>query len=728
MKFKFIAFALLLLWQATSLESVFAKQITVPLYELYPVEAIDLKCVESRYDIQLPIPKRWKINSAKLEFGYTNSASLVRKNSQLVVRLNGTPLAQLKLDPNAPEGYAEVDLPGLLLESGYNGLSFSVSQHYANQCEMPCAPELWTRLKLDQAKVTIDYDLQDVPNELAAVTNFLFDGKSFNDNNVHMITGDKSSELLSLAGVIASGVALRYEYQAIEFSTSDDIKLNTDNVLVGTKDFVTEFLGARDIDINIDAPTIQLVHLPYQETLETGETVWRQDAKRALLVISAPDLAQLKVAVDSFNMMSLPFTDSNSMKIYEFNLPEVGLYSGKDMIVPEQKYPLSKLNYETQTFRGFTTGQEVINFRVPPDFMIKPNQYVTVALNFAYGSGYRVDSVLNIKLNGDYVASVHLDNPQGGLISNYELSLPTYLFSAGINSIAFEPVLTPLVTENCSFIHAENLFLTLFDSSTITFPKMPHRVEMPRLDLMFVNGFPFTRWPDGHQTLIYMPQIDNHTVSAAFNNIGMLTQKNGYPLLSIQMTDQLPQNYDGELLVIGALDAIPQQLLDQAPLKSGEFFTVPYPVFKSIETKQSFAYLTQDSQLGSNKGIMMQFESPWQAGRSVVLLTAKTNQAVEQLSLAIMMPSVQANIEGDLNLIDFVFDDTKSPAKWRYAVSSVNTGKSYVTGKGGVATAVDSYVSTHPLAFWIISVAVILLVSLLIFLLLKRYRAKRIRS
>ena len=171
---KIVAVLTVLIVQLMGFNSLYAKQITIPLYEIYPVEAIDLRCIESKYDVQIAIPERWNVNSAQIEFGYTNSASLIRKNSQLVVRLNGTPLAQLKLDPNAPEGVAEIDLPKILLQPGYNMLSFSVSQHYSNQCEMPCAPELWTRLKLDQAMVTIDYDLKEVPTQLSAQRRKLF--------------------------------------------------------------------------------------------------------------------------------------------------------------------------------------------------------------------------------------------------------------------------------------------------------------------------------------------------------------------------------------------------------------------------------------------------------------------------------------------------------------------------------------------------------------------------
>jgi len=721
-KFKFILAIFAFLSMATRAETL-----TLPLYDIYPVEATDLRCIDSKYNIPLPIPDRWDVKRASLKFSYINSASLLRKNSQLVVRLNGTPLAQMKLDPNAPEAHAEIDLPKLLLQPGYNELTFHVSQHYSEQCELPCAPELWTRIKLDEAEISFEYDLKPVPLSIAAIANFLFDAKNISKPKVNMITESGNQEVLTLGGVVASGVAIRYDYRPVQFSTSEKLNLNMDNVLLGTSEFVADFLSQYDISIDISKPHIQVFHLPYKEEVD-GKVEIKQNLKRALLVITGVDAKQLQIAVKSFDILSLPFPDSNKMQVHEFELPEIALYSGKQMITPGAPYPFKKLSYETFTFRGFSSGNETLNFRVPPDFLIKPNQYVDVSLNFAYGAGFRVDSVLKVELNGHYVYSIHLDNPRGALVSNYKVSLPTYLFEGGINELSFSPVLTPLITENCSFIHAENLFLTLFDSSSLTFPEMPHQIEMPRLDLLFVNGFPFTRWPDGYQTLVLLPEIDNHHLAAAYNMISILSQKNGYPLLGMKIATEVPANFDGEILMIGTLDTLPKRYLELAPLKFGDLNRVPYPVYQGLDKKTALAFNTQESKLGLNKGVLMQFESPEKNGRSVVMLVAKNGEAVERLSLALQDSSVQAAAKFDLALIDFIEDQKKlelTGDPWRYAVSTVNAGGNYLTGKGGKISPAKSVLTTHPYFYWGLVALVILLLGWTLTRLLGKQKNKR---
>jgi len=120
-----LIFALLSMW---SFDALAIKRV-IPLKDITEVEAIQLRCISSEYEIMLPIPERWEIKKASIEFGYYNSAALLKRTSQLVIGLNGVPLSQIKLDPLAPEGYAEVELPPLLLESDYNSFRVAVSQH-----------------------------------------------------------------------------------------------------------------------------------------------------------------------------------------------------------------------------------------------------------------------------------------------------------------------------------------------------------------------------------------------------------------------------------------------------------------------------------------------------------------------------------------------------------------------------------------------------------------------
>src|SRR5208283_4331578 len=128
------------------------------------------------------------------------------------------------------------------------------------------------------------------------------------------------------------------------------------------------------------------------------------------------------------------------------------------------------MEFPSYTFKGLNSSTKDITFRLPADFLIKPNIYAQLSLYYSYGAAMRSDSVLNVSLNGRLIRSIHLDNIKGDLIEGYKIKIPTYLFKPGDNTLLFEPVLTPLLSKNCEDLQTKNLFLTIFENSTFYFP------------------------------------------------------------------------------------------------------------------------------------------------------------------------------------------------------------------------------------------------------------------
>ncbi len=707
---------------------------SIPLKDITEVEAIQLKCIASEYEIMLPIPERWEVKKASIEFGYFNSAALLKRTSQLVVALNGVPLSQIKLDPLAPQGQAEINLPPLLLENDYNSFRIAVSQHYSTECELPCMPELWTKVMMNEARLNIEYELKPVPLRLSAISHFLFDPKNFPNGDVHLIgPSEPSDEFLTVLGMASSGIALRFDYRKANFSYGQNIIQNKDNVFIGSHQEVDSLLAKYNLKLEQKGPSIKLFHLPDRylnpkKGKDEPEWIVTKDKQYALLIIAGDSTKDLKLAAETVDIMSIPFPDSQGMDVRAFHMPEITLYSGKQILLTDREYPLKKLQFTTRTFRGFNASPTSISFRVPSDFMVKPNEYVELSLDIAYGAALRYDSALNILLNGHHVGAIHLDDQNGTIITGYKLRLPTHLFQGGLNKLAFDATLTPFITENCSYVQSENLFLTLFDSSTILFPEMPHRVEMPNLSLFFVNGFPYTRWPDGFESIVYVTKNSNSSISSTLNLIGLLTQKNGYPLFGLEMTSNEPVNYQGELIVIGPLDTIPKSYFQKSPLKIGAENQVPYPVFESWDQKQALAFSKQVSEIGDKQGIIMQMASPYKEGRTMTMYTSKLEEGVTALTQAILDPGVQTEALGDLVLIDYIFNEYNQKYfdnGLDYQVVSLNAGESYVTGKAGHITKPDYYLTKDPRLYWAALIGGLMLLSVFVYLILHRRHKTR---
>jgi hypothetical protein len=705
-----------------------------PLSKLTPAKDVELRCISASETVYLPIPQRWDIRKAILRFPYTNSAALLKGNSLLTVNLNRSPLAQVKLDPLAPEGIVEIPLPPVRLEPGYNTIEFKIAQHYSLGCEEPCAPELWTNLKLGEATLEFDYELLPVPKELSAISGFLFDPKIVPQGHVNFVYDNPAPGPLSLAAVAASGIALRFDYRHVQFTSSSDILPAVDNVLIGEKTYVEGFLNQHGINLDVQGPVIQILHLPDRTGPKTPASASPQaegspvDQRHALLVLAGRDDKEAKIAAESFAVLSGPFPDSDRMSISSFSLPEIRLYAGKRMLIAGERYPFKKLGYTSHNFQGFNSGTTEINFRLPPDFLIKPNQQVTLSLDFSYGAGLRQDSVLNVLLNGEFVHAALLEGGHGGLITGYTLALPTFLFRSGANTLSFKPAMAPLLSEHCSFVQTENLQLTLYDSSTLFFPEMPHRIEMPKLDLFFINGFPFTRWPDGFESTIYLTKSSRTVADAMLNLVALMSQKNGYPLFGIEIATEAPSQSEHELLVLGPLGSIPEKIIQAAPLVLGPSNKVPYSVFESWGDRSALALSEQTSEVGPNKGILMQFQSPYMEGRTAMIVTATTDEGVLRLVDTLYEPKLQTQAKGDLLIADFSpgGPDNKRPGGDEPRVTAMQAGQTYVTGKGGKISKADFYLSSYPWIYWTAVALAVLLLSVALYFLVKRQQRRRL--
>jgi hypothetical protein len=674
------------------------------------------------FDIAVPTPERWKITGARLKFGYINSTNLLEDSSQLVIKFNGNPVAQAKLNPKDPEGKMDVSIPAGLFEEGYNTLTFLANQHYTRGCETPCAPDLWTIISMEEATLAIEYSLKPVPLQLSKAPGFLFDPKTMPNGEVNIVTDKYTSDILTLAGIAASGVAKRFDYRKVLFTTSGDIRRGYDNILIGEKKFVENFLAKHGVvGVEIKAPLIKIIPLPPDMALanilprQPGKIL--DDANHALLIVSGLDQNHLRIAVETLANLTFPYPGTSEMTPLEFHLPEIALYGGKRMLLSDRALRLKSLDFATHTFKGMQPTPVDITFKLPPDFFIKENQYVRFILNYTYGAGLRPDSVLNVTLNGVHVRSINMNKDEGDFIEGYKLEIPTYLFKPGTNYVKLVPIMTPHGDE-CEMIQPESLFLTVFENSSIYFPPMSHFVQMPNLELFTLNGFPLTRWPDGFESIIYLTSPKKELADAALNVIGLVTQKNGYPLLGLKMTLEEPKGWDGEILVIGETGAIPAAMQKNAPLSLAVDSQVAYPVLRDWGDSTVWANSKQRSGLGSNIGLLMENQSPYKPGRTLITMAAVTAGDVLALSYALMEPSVQAGVKGDLALAQLTPPD--------YKVEFESVGGKYSVGKYGKFEWKDYVFSFVKEYYYIFLAATFAVLSLGLYAWLRRHERRRI--
>jgi cellulose synthase operon protein B len=707
---KLVTLFLLLLFAVTGAH---AASIKVPLQKLTALPAIELKCINGSQTISIPLAERWNVKSALLTLRYSVSNNLIGEMSQLIVKVNDSPVAQTKLSPQAPNVEVAIDIPVALLKPGYNSLSFHVAQHFSRQqCEPPCSPDLWTNISVTESFLQFEYDLKPVPLKFGAASAMIFDPTQFPESEIHLVTENLSAEAATLATVVASGVARRFDYRKVKFSVSREIKPGVDNVMIGSHAFAEKVLEGNAITLpKGEGGLLKLFRLP----AKGGG--W--DPQHALIVIAGDQPAALKVAAITLANMSLPYPDTDELHAVSFSLPDVSMYSGRQVLASDKAYDFKTLNVSTHTFRGINSESIHISFRLPADFLVKQNHYAKMAINFSYGAGLKSNSALNVAVNGQELRAIHLDNPSGNFIDGYKLEIPTYVFKPGANTIRFTPSLNT-IGGVCETLTTDGLFITLYENSTLYFPPMPHFVELPKMELFALNGFPFTRWPDGYETLIYLPQPDDAALSTTLNIVGMVTQRNGFPLFGTQITYTEPKDWGGEVLVIGKADAIPKSFMAAAPLKLADTSSIPYPATRGWNSEMQVAYSKQRSALGPDTGVMMEFESLVKKGRSVLVITAQNNDGLLALGDAMLDPGVQGGIAGDL-----VFIDLSNP---KYPLTSMQVGAKYTTGNKGDISILDSFLYANIYVFYGSIAFAVIALALIVYWRLRVFRAKRVAT
>lgn len=723
--------------------AVESTQVRIPLPKLAPVETTKLQGMAARFTVKIPIPARWEVEGGKLHFSFVNSTALLAQNSRLVVSLNGRPLAQVTLQPTSPVGEVTVALPRRLLSAGYHDLEFSVSQHYTLDCEFPTSPELWTTLELDRSYIDLTYRMKRLPLALSAITEYIVDPRLATSNEINLVIPALFPDLLELAAIVASGIAVRFDYRPIHFTLSHTLRPGVDNILLGDESFIDQAVGKARIKRK--GSYLELMHLRTVDPLSPSKVI--EDPTRALIIAGGENREEMRLAAFALASMSFPYPGTAAMEVREIRFPSFEGRRGKNFLFPEKEYSFQQLGLDTHTFQGIIPPAKELAFRIPTEWSGNPNRFAKLVLHLAYGSGLRKDSVFNIFLNGKFLSSIFLDNPQGGSFRNYQIPIPAYLFKKGRNVFTFSPVMSPLVTGYCEFIQTENLLLTLYGDSSFHMPPMFSWVDLPRLELIFEDGFPFTRFADGRRTTVFLPERNLENAAAALNLLAIMAQKVGIPTFGVRFRFDGLDAQSEEVMAVGPIDKMPEAILKGASIQMSKPGWVPYILWRNLERREggeaSWIKLFlekilppppagvqgktvqsieshQVSGLGPGRIVLSQFQSPFKESCSILLLTGESGEKILEGARALWEPSVQARLRGDLAIVDLKAPD--------FPTSSLEVKTKYYIGDLDRFSRISMWFYNRPWVFALVLVLAFILLALAVFYALRRFRQRRARS
>ncbi len=690
-----------------------------------------LRNVSSSSSLNFPVPDRYSINAAELHLEFTNSNVLIFHRSQLRVLLNGLVIAQIKLDPDNPRTIADIVLPTEQLKANYNNLQFRVAQHYTDEfCEVPDAPELWT--EIDPVKSTISMRMTaKLKSPTLASIGYYIDEK-LPAYSLRVLRANKtfSKNDLKWGALVAQGAALRLKFVPLElsdavaqsvnsgtFSSPPSHSESSDEILIGTVQEIGQF---------IEPGIKQRIVGPY-----LGIYPLSGSPDRVLIIISGTSDDEVTVAAKSFASLSFPFPDTVDTVIDHLDLAEVKPYDLESVLESDSIYSFKQLGYQTKTLSGENTGAMHLKLRLPPDLYAREDAEVVLSLHLAYGAAMRRDSTINISLNGVFQNAIHLKQREGAHYLDYKIALPLRAFQAGLNTIDFHPVLTPLETGFCTYRQLDNLVVTLFDDSKIHIPLTNHYIRLPDFKLLARTGFPFNRLNNGTETGIQLLDSSNQTVRSAWQIAAKLAQLTGTPLYNATLSFE-PVREEFDLILVGSASKN-EASLQGAPAVFSDSATFPYPYLAMPKgSDESFwtnwmdhwipldnpadidhkkTVIQQTGQLGGYSAVMS-YQSPWHPGRLIVAFVHNQSATFYNSIRFLLDPKEWNAIDGNVVL----WKDQADSLRWQ------QTNEEFFVGNASPGSRIAYYAAEHQWLWILVVFILIILLAALVNFLLNRFK------
>lgn len=711
--------------QAAKPPTVTAKEetFTMPLRKLIALDdPIMLRNASSIYTVFVPQSGRLKLKSCTLNLDFTNSIALLGDRSVLRVVMNDVIVAQYRLDKEHPVNSVEVSFPISTLKNGFNRLQFVVAQHYTEKCEDPGAPELFTEINPDTSNLTAVAEWREIPQRLSYLR-WWVDERLWNPYQFNVCLPGAtqiSEEQLHWGGVVTQGVALALNYQPFRVLTAPALRAGMDNIVVGTMNELSGFLTATEIG-SINGSFLAIKQLP-------------GDPTHCMIIVSGRDEQEVSRTALAFGLVNFPLPDSQYAVMDQVVLPEEPAFIRNAPVQTPGVYSFKQLGYKTKTIRGWQTESYTLQVYMPGDISKEDGSNAELRLHFVYGGAFRKDSVLNVFVNGQFQKALRLDDLQGSMHSDHRLYIPMVAFQPGRNAVTISPLMVPLFTNRCELLQDGNLVFTLYEDSEFVLPRALRKARLPSLGLFSQTAFPYSGVPDGSETAVFVTGHDSDTITSAWTLLGKMSQISGALLHRTEMSFKLPKSKKN-LLVVGPRDQVPEELMAKAPVSPLQVGKMRYlvstspkpeklaasPIEEFIEKIRgvpsekaepeppSTASMTMQSELITDT-VAVQFESPYNMGYPVTLITANDAPLLLAGVNALQDRQIWDNLAGDL-------------AVWNADPTSLDVAKvgpDFIYKATSVVTRVGTNLDRQPGLFAAILIAVIIVIGLGVASILKR--------
>ncbi len=674
------------------------------------------------------------VTAAKIKLNFSYSPSMDFSLTHLKLYFNEELITALPLnkDQSGRPTTQEIPLDPRFF-SDFNQLRFQLVGHYQTlTCEDPFHSSLWAEIS-PASEIVLQTRPLTLANDLALLPAPFFDRRDNRSLTLPFVfpkNNDRAT--LRVAGILSSWFGALASYRGLEFPARQTLPTKQHAIVFATN---TDRPTGLESLPKVDLPTLMVQDNP------------AAPGKKMLLVLGR-DVHDLELAATALVQGSATLSGSRAVVRSIGPTQARKPYDAPNWIQTDRPIRLGDLveNSEALQVRGYNPAPIRINLRVPADLFPWRNNGIPMDLRYHYTPPLRADdSMLNVEINNQFLQSYRL-KPTGDVGENSRLVLPVLdgklfqdssalripAFRVGSNNqLQFQFQIPPKKTGACTSAPTPPS-AAIDPLSTIDFTGLPHFAALPNLAFFANSGFPFTRYADLSDTALLIPDHPNAAEqSAVLSVLGVLGRHTGlaatrFALLSPAEV-QKGRGRDRHWLVIGT-GSVSTLLADwQGPLPL--WIQQQKREFSALERVQSWlgAHFAGDDDIVPHLeqgrvrlesegalGALIGFESPFLAGRSVVVISAAQPEGLERVVEALSDPAKITAIRGDVSIMRL---DT---------VQSFRVGGVYYVGELEWWQRLWFFMSRYPLALAVLGGLTGLCFALMLFRWLSRVATRRL--
>ncbi|GAA78624.1 cellulose biosynthesis cyclic di-GMP-binding regulatory protein BcsB [Pseudoalteromonas sp. BSi20495] len=660
-----------------------------------------------------------------LNFSYTNSPSLIANVSHLKVYFNENLVTVLPINEpsNIIKNTAEhnIALNAKYIQD-FNQIRFELVGYYSTSCQDYFSRAIWVEINkssnitLDQTSLAIDSKIEYLPEPF-------FDSKDYSKLTLPFIFSDTpNKEAIEAAATLSSWFGAQADWRGANFPVVLNQSPNQHSVVFITNASKPAFLADYP---DVEKPTIEIISNPIHRY-------------KKILLILGRDEKDLKTAVNGLVFGHKVMT-GRSVSIEGMNkIPLRKAYDAPRWLRSDRPVHFDELiDYPTQLqTTGLNSGPVKLNIRFAPDLFTWREKGIPITLQYRNTpEDDTLSSRLNMLINQEFISGFLLEKNDSTvsttktllpLIANTDSTQSTENFSlnginlAKRNELNFDFRFDVLKNATCPSAPLGGEYGVIDGNSHIDVSNFNHYIALPDLNVFANSGFPFTKYADLQQTLVIVNENPTpKALSMLFNLTGHFGAITGYPghrLTVKYLSDDINYN-DKDILFITKPSKRSDKLKEDEPkniLLNNNQRAIKLAIYNGAYDDNKAEKIQINVTSSGNMAVITGYQSPFSSQRSIVSLTATTNEAFGLLDNALMNSQSREQIKGSATIIT------------TQGIETIKTDKQYFVGQIPVHTLIWFHLSDHPFILALLSILTLLLISFILWRLLQALTYKRL--